>query len=176
MSKVKTNTKINAKNTADIKKIKANIAKIQKVIDKQGKYSYYLITDDGNDVKLMSKGNNKEDAENVILEKISNKKRYVKDFIYSVEIYINERYVDNPHRLVAGPVHLRIKQFIISPKFKLKYEGDFKTGSVWYTNDDILNDGFHFNDIKRLVKIIHNENVLITNIAGTRALRVLEYE
>lgn len=168
--------KSNSKGNIDSKKIKTNIAKIQKIIDKQGKYSYYLITDDGNDIKLIAKGDDKTDVENVVLEKIANKKRYINDFIYSVEIYVNERYIDNPHRLVIGPIHLRIKQFIISSKFKLKYEAIFKTGSVWYTNADILNDRFHFNDIKKIIKIIHNENVLIANIAGTRALKVLEYE
>jgi len=153
------------------RKIKEKLKKIQDTMDKQGRFGYYLLVDD--QVKLIAKGNDEDEIEREVLAKINKKQHTVGCFIYLVEIHIIQRLVDKPVKYVAGPVQLGIKQFIISPKFKLIHKGTYHDGSLWYTNDDILNGGFHFTDIKTLIGKVDDENIFIDSMAGKRALKVL---
>ena len=96
---------------SEIKKIKKKTEKIQEIINKQGKYSYYLLVDD--QVKLIAKGNDKKDLDHDIFTKISQKKSTIGQYIYLVEVYINEKYIEKPIKLSPGPIHLKIKHFKI---------------------------------------------------------------
>lgn len=154
------------------KKIMQKIAKIRKTIDEQGKYAYYLMMDD--EVKLIAKGNNKEMLDEEVHNKISKKKSTIGCFIYLVEVFIDDKYVSNPSKIVVGPVHLKIKQFRISSQFKLVHSAKYQNGALFYSNNDIYNGGFHFTDIKQLIKEIHDRHIMITNILGVRAVWVLE--
>jgi hypothetical protein len=161
----------NSESPTSIKKIKEKVKKIQHVVNKQGKYGYYLLIDD--EIKLIAKGNNKRDLEQVVFSKIAQKRSTIGSFIYLVEVYINEKYIDKPIKIVPGPLHLKIKQYTISPHFELIHKADFTDGALFYTNDDILDNGFHFTDIKRLIKEVNDRRILITNMLGIRALKVL---
>lgn len=160
------------KSLSKIKKIKEKIQKIQNVINKQGKYGYYLLID--NEVKLISKGDNKKELDYDVFHKIAKKRSTIGCFIYLVEVHIDEKYVSKPNKIIVGPVHLKIKQFKISNRFELIHKANYKNGAVWYTIDDILEGGFHFTDIKQLVKEIHDRNILIVNMGGLRALKILQ--
>lgn len=157
---------------SDSKKIKEKIHKIQNVITKQGKYGYYLLIND--DVKLIAKGDNKRDLEHAAFAKIAQKRSTIGSFIYLVEVYIDEKYVDKPIKIVPGPIHLKIQQFKISPHFEFKRESEFTNGALFYSNDDILNNKFHFTDIKKLIKEVHDRNIVITNMLGKRAVNILK--
>lgn len=153
-------------------KIKKKIAKIRNTMDKQGKYGYYLLID--NQVKLLAKGNNERDLKHKVFTKLAEKRSTIGCYVYQVEIHINEDLVDKPIKIVAGPVHLTLKQFKVSPRFKLIREDTYHYGALFYTNTDILNGGFHFTDIKQLVKEVNDRNISIHNMNGKRALWVLE--
>ncbi|VBB19008.1 hypothetical protein YASMINEVIRUS_1540 [Yasminevirus sp. GU-2018] len=155
-----------------IEKIKKNISKIQKVIDKQGKHGYYLF--DGDTVKLVSKGHDKADVDESVLEKLNGKKQYVNKFIYLVDVIINPKYIGKEDDIIDGPVSLRIKQFQITKTFKMVHKADFKYGAVWYTNKDIENDTFSFTDIKQIIHNIHTKNIEIIGVGGVRAVDVLQ--
>lgn len=154
----------------DVQKIKKKISKIKDVIKTQGKYGYYLI--DNDKVKLVSKGQTKLIAKNDFLKKIKGKERFIDSTVYEVSININEKYITKSSSLIAGPVSLVIKEFIITKKYKLSYEADFKFGSVWYTNDDIGKGEFHFNDIKKIIKNIHDKNINIIGIGKISAIKL----
>ena len=156
------------------KKIMQKIAKIRKTLDEQGKYAYYLITDDT--VKLIAKGNNKEILDEEVHNKISQKDSIIGCFVYLVEVSIDDKYVANPSKIVVGPVHLKIKQFRISSKFSLVHTAKYQNGALFYTNNDIYNGYFRFADIKELIKKIHYKHIMITNMLGVRAVWVLEHQ
>src|SRR5437763_246936 len=82
---------------SNIKKIKNNISKIRKVVEKQGRYSFYLLDD--NEVKLVAKGDNLREIKNDVIKKIEGKSRYIDCPIYQVEVHIDEKYVEKPHKL-----------------------------------------------------------------------------
>lgn len=155
-----------------IKKINTNIKKIQDVIEKQGKYGYYIIYNDS--VILANKDHNKEDAKENFLEKIEGNKKYIDSFVYVVDIVIDDKYVTHEHKLVAGPLSLKIKQYHINDKYKLKYKSGYKNGAIWYTNDDILLNAFKFSDIKKMIKIIHDNDVNIISMGKVRAVDILD--
>jgi len=157
--------------SSDIKKINDRIEKIQNAINKQGSYSYYLIDDDT--VKLVSKDHEKNDAENDFLSKINKKKKYINNVVYTVDIVIDKKYITHEHKLVGGPVSLKIEQYYIDKKYQLNYKADYKSGAVWYTNEDIKNNMFHLSDIKQIIKIIHDNNVNILSIGRVRAVKIL---
>lgn len=159
------------KKQRDVATIKANIAKIRKIVDKQGAFGFYLLAD--NEVKLVAKGHNLNDLMVEVLEKLSGKSQYINSPIYLVEVYIDEKYVEKPHKLVVGPVHLKIRQFKLTKKYTLGIEAGFKNGAVWYTNEDILNNGFRFTDTKQLVNKIHTRDIVIVNAGQVRALKIL---
>lgn len=154
-----------------VKKINMKLSKIRETVEKQGNYGYYLIDDD--DVKLVSKADDKDVAEENFLEKIKGKKKYVNNFVYVVDLVIDGKYVANEHKLVGGPVSLKIKQYHIDPKYNLKYKSGYKNGAIWYTNQDLLDGAFHFTDIKKIIKIIHDNNVNILSVGKVRAVDML---
>lgn len=154
-----------------IKKIKSKIDKIRKTVDLQGRYAYYLITDD--EVKLVNKGHKQSTTKKDFYEKIKNKSKYINNDVYEVELIIDEKYIEKQSSVVAGPVSLHIKQYIINDDFKLVHKYEHKNGAVWYTNADLLEDGFHFNDIKKIIKDIDTRNINILSIGGVRALKIL---
>jgi hypothetical protein len=155
--------------SANIKKIKDKIAAIKTIIKKQGRYGYYLI--DGSDVKLVNKGHDKQELEDALLEKISEKKRYVDHSVYFVDVHINEKYIGQKKKIAVGPVSLRIMQFRITNKFKLKHTADLANGTVWYADDDV--DRFHFTDIKKIVHEIDKQQIEIISTGGIKALDIL---
>lgn len=157
--------------TIDVKKLTKRIDKIKNIINDQGEYGYYLINNDN--VKLVSKGDDKKKAKKEFLKKIKGKERYVGDTVYEVKVVIKEKYIKKTSDLVAGPVSLLIKEFMISESFKLKYEADYKYGSVWYTNSDLLRGKFRFGDIKKIVKAIDDHNINIIGAGQVRAVDVL---
>jgi len=155
-----------------IKKVIKKVSKIRKTIEKQGKYGYYLLDSEGVS-KLIAKNSDKSLAKEAFLEKIKGKKKYIHNFVYEVDVVIDEKYITHNHKLVAGPVSLKIKQYHIDPKYNLKYNPDYKIGAVWYTNQDLLDDVFHFSDIKNIIKIIHDNNLDILSIGRVRAFDIL---
>lgn len=156
--------------STDLNKIKNNIAKIEKIVEKKGKRGYYLI--DGDSVKLIGKGNEFKYLENEMLEKINGKSQYIKNFIYRVDVHINPKFIGKDD-IIVGPVSLKIKEFQITKNFKLKFEEDFKIGSLIYTNADIKNGKFHFTDIKDIIYKIYDKKIDIISV-GIRAIDVLE--
>lgn len=169
-AKTKSDPKSRA-NAADLAKIIKRIGKIQDIIDKQGQYGYYLVVDD--QVKLVSKNHDKTEAEEGFLDKISGKKQYIDNFVYTIDLVIDKKYIEKTHNLIGGPVSLKIKQYHIDKNYKLKYKSGYKNGAVWYTNDDIKNGLFHFTDIKQIIKNIHDNNVNILSIGKVRAVNML---
>lgn len=163
---------LNPPTPSEIQKIKEKITKIQSVIDKQGRYGFYLLIDD--QVKLISKGNNKEDLDHDVFIKIAKKRSTIGNFIYLVEVHINEKYISKPIKVAPGPVMLKIKEFIISPRYELIHKAEYTNGALFYNNNDILNGKFHFTDIKELVKEVHDRKIQIANILGINAVKVLE--
>jgi hypothetical protein len=155
-----------------IDKIKSKISKIESAIEKHGAYAYYIIHDDT--VKLASKCNDQGNAKQGLIDAISGKEKYIGDTVYEVRLSIDHKYIGKKHALVAGPVSLKIKQYHIDKKYNLKYVSGYKNGAIWYTDEDILNGVFHITDIKKIIKIIHDENVNIISVGGTRAVSVLE--
>jgi hypothetical protein len=156
---------------ADIKKIESKLDKIQNTIEKKGEYIYFIVDDD--DVKLVSKGNDKSETNKKFLEKLHGKSKYIGKDVYEVRISINKRYIREYSEFVAGPLSLKIKQFVINKKYKLEHHAKHNEGAVWYTNKDIINDEFHFSKLKDIIGIMHKENIDILNIAGVRAVDIL---
>jgi len=153
-------------------KIKKKIAKIRNTMDKQGKYGYYLLIND--EVKLLAKGNNERDLKHKVFTKLAEKRSTIGCYVYRVEIYIDDDLVDKPSKIIAGPVHLKLTQFKVSHRFELVRKDIYHDGALFYSNTDLLNGGFHFTDIKQLVKEVNDRKIRIHNIIGKRALWVLE--
>lgn len=155
-----------------IKKLNIKVSKIRDTVMKQGNYGYYLIGDD--DVKLVSKNHDKEEARENFLEKIKGKVKYINNFVYVVDLVIDDKYISHEHKLVAGPVSLKIKQYHVDNKYNLKYRSGYKNGAIWYTNQDLLDGVFHFTDIKKIIKIVHDNNVNILSMGKVRAVDMLD--
>lgn len=156
---------------SDVKKVENAIDKITTILNEKGEYAYFIVDDD--DVKLASKGNVKDETKDNFLKKINGKKRYVNKNVYEMRISINKQYIKETSKFVAGPLSLKIKQYIINKKFKLEHHAEHIDGAVWYTNDDIINHGFHFGKLKEIINAIHRDNLDILNIAGVRAVDIL---
>jgi len=152
--------------------LKQKVNQIEDNALKAGKIGYYLIHRDS--VLLVKKSNDDLELKNEVENTLNGKSQYIGNFIYRVEIYTTLNYIDKPHKLVPGSVHLKIKQFYVTNNYKLDYEADFKDGAVWYSDEDILNNKFHVTDIKELVKRIHNTNRFIDNMAGVKAVKILK--
>lgn len=150
-------------------KVKKKIEKINQVIEKNGRYGYYLI-DEGK-IKLISKSNNKMELDHDLFMKIARKRKTIGKTVYFIEYYANDKYIKS--KIVAGPVHIKIKQYEISPKYQLIEKDNFTNGAVFYTNDDILNNRFHISDVRTLLKKIHDDKIVITNILGINANKIL---
>src|SRR5438046_1967591 len=155
-----------ATNNTDIKKINSIIDKIENVIDKQGKYIYSIVDDTG--TKLVSKGADKEETKQIFLSKLQGKTKYINKDVYEITISVNKKYITTPSKFIVGPVSLKIKQYILNKNYKLKHHAEHKSGAVWYTNKDLLNNQFHFTDLKNIIDVIHDNNIDILNIAGVR--------
>ena len=145
--------------------LKNQIKKIQKLVEKNGKTAYYLV--EGDTVKLLAR-----DLDS-LAEKISEKKKYINKPVFEVNIVVDGKYVGVEHKLVAGPVSLKMKQYHVDDKYKLKYKSGYANGAVWYTNHDIADGAFHVGDIKKIVKIIHDNNVNILSMGKVRAVDML---
>ena len=154
------------------KKINLKISKIQDVVDKHGRYGYYLIS--GDEVKLVTKNHDKENATENFLEKIKEKEKYINSIVYIVDLAINKKYVANKHDLVAGPVSLKIIQYHVNKKYNLQYKSGYKNGAIWYTNQDLLDGAFHITDIKKIIKIIHDNDVNIISAGKIKAVDILD--
>lgn len=158
-----------------IKKINLKISKIHNTVKKQGRYGYYLVVgDDASDVKLATKDHDNDTAKEEFLEKIKGKKKYINCFVYVVDLTIDDKYVTHEHKLIPGPVSLKIKQYLIDKKYNLQYKSGYRRGAVWYTNQDLLNGVFHITDIKKIIKIIHDNNLNIISMGHLRAVDVLD--
>lgn len=157
-----------------IKKIKKNVDKINATINRQGSHGYYLIDEENNDVKLLSKNHDKKEAENEALNKLNGKDRYIGSSVFYVDIVVGEEYIGKHDDLIT-PVSLTIKEFQLTKSFKLKFKADNKFGAVWYTNDDLYNGVFNFKDIKRIVFNIHYFDLNIVSIGGVLATNVLSF-
>ena len=153
-----------------INKINKKIDKIEKLLEKQGKYIYYIIHN--NEIKSVCKSDDKNEAKKLFIEKLAKKYKYVGDYVYFVDIAINRKYVAKPNELIAGPVSLKIGQYMVGKKFNLRYEASFEYGALWYTNDDLLNNSFRFSDIKQLLKTIHDNKISIISLGGIRAVNI----
>lgn len=154
-----------------IKKINTKISKIKDIVKKQGGFAYYLV--DGDEIKLVNKDHTEDLAKKKFTNRIQDKSKYIGDYVYEVSLMIDDKYVTHEHKLVAGPVSLKIKQYHITDDFDLKYKSGYKNGAIWYTNADLLEGSFHFTDIKKIIKIIHDNNVNIIRIGKVRAVNVL---
>lgn len=153
--------------------VKKKIKKIKNIIDRQGKYGYYLIDD--SDVKLIGKGNDTEELKNRIIEKLQdNSQKYMNNFIYLVEININEKYIEKTHKNVGGPLSLRITQYRITKNNNLKHEASYINGAIWYSNQDLEQNKFRLVDVKKLIQIINDQNMEIVNIGTIRAVDILD--
>lgn len=157
-----------------IDKIKRNVDKINTTIDNQGSHGYYLIDEIDNDVKLLSKNHDKNEAEKEALNKLTGKDRFIDSSVFYVNIFIDDEFIGKSHTFIS-PVSLKIKEFHLSKTFKLKFNADNKFGAVWYTNDDLHNGAFRFKDIKQIIFNIHHYDINIINIGGVRAVDVLKY-
>lgn len=158
---------------SDIKKIEKTIDKIESVIDKQGAFIYFIIDDE---VKPASKGSDRDATKKDFLSKIKDKTRYIDHNVYEVRIFIDRKYIKETSEYAAGPVSLKIKQYAINKKFKLEHHVAHRSGAVWYTNQDILNDKFQFGKIKDIINAIHHKKIDILNISGVRAVNVLNFK
>jgi len=166
------NIKPKSKKGDNSNEINKQIEKVRNTIKKHGKYGIYLINSKGV-VKFISKGDDKETVIENVSKMIKGKKEYIDNFIYIVELIVNDKYITENHKLVPGPVALKIIQYQINDKYDLKYKSNFKAGAVWYTNEDLLNGVFHFDDIKKVIKIINDDNVDILPVGGIRVADLL---
>ena len=157
-----------------INKIKNNVNKVNVILNKQGSHGYYLIDETNNDVKLLSKNHDKKEAEKEALGKLNGKEKYIGSHIFYVDVFIDEEYIGKSDILIT-PVSLTIKEFYLTKSFKLKFKADNKFGAVWYTNDDLYNDAFHFKDIKQLLFNIYYHDLNIVSIGGLKAVDVLAF-
>jgi len=158
---------------SDIKKIEETIEKIENVIDKQGEYIFFIVDDV---VKPVSKGSDKDETKQDFLSKLSGKTRYIDNDVYEVRIFVDRKYIKETSEYAAGPVSLKIKQYAVNKKFKLEHHVAHRSGAVWYTNQDILNNEFQFGKIKDIIDAIHHKKIDILNISGVRAVNVLNYK
>lgn len=75
--------------------------------------------------------------------------------IYEVKITINKNKIKNS----ARPLILNIYQCFVTNDFKLGSGRDDISVTVSYSNNDILNDRFHFSNIKNIIKNIRNKSI-----------------
>lgn len=146
--------------------------KVVKSVEHNGRFAYYLINNEDN-VKLVSKSNDKDSALNKFYAKIDGKEEYIGNDVYEVEFVTDEKYLFEEHRLIAGPVSIKIHQKYIDKKFKLKHKHGLQHGAVWYTVKDIAKGAFHITDVKKLIKIIYDGNWCIISMGHLKAVDLL---
>lgn len=148
------------------------INKLEKAIDLQGSYKYYVI--DGDDVKLLKQGQNKNKTKKEALQRLTDKPKFVDSKVFEVQVRINRKFVTKSSTLVPGPVSLAIIEYRVNDSYKLEHDPELKNGVVWYTNNDLENNRFHFKDIPRIIKMIDEKNINIISVGKVHAVDVLD--
>jgi len=165
--KVKSKTKSGSGN--DVNK---TLDKIEKAITKNGRYAYYLVTGPKQEVKLVATGDNKKDLLTNIEEKLEGKDQYVGDALYFVDMHIDRKHIGKKHKIVVGPLSLKITEYIIMPDYKPHFYADLAIGAVWYPENEL--DTFSLKQVRDIIKNIYVGNIEIISTGGVTASQVLE--
>lgn len=145
------------------KKIKDVISNIKKMIKDKGKYIWYVAIDD--DIKLISTGKTKKEAKEVIYDKVSEDKKFIGLTFYLVTMTVNKDVIGNNSFTKPGAFSIFTSKYHLNKKNKLISDDSF--GTIWFSDENIMNYGFKTSFFKTILNEIHEDKVSVNIVDMT---------
>ena len=137
-------------------------SKMKSKLDTGGYVFWYRVVD--NMVKLLSKGDDRKEAEINLLNRINNNQKYIGETFYEVVLKLTSvKNLGKP--LIKGIVSINVDAYMLSKKYKLIDNTINMSKTVWVPLDQCKK--FKIGDIKKVISVVDHRLVDFSPLSTT---------
>lgn len=124
---------------------------MEKIKNKVNKYKYFwYYPKNKSNIVLVAKGDNNKELKNKVINKISKKDN-------NTIVLIKLKFKDKPSKLLPGNVIVSFEEYEIKNN-KIKEPHKSKSGAIYFDTEYLKENGFKYQDLKKIVKKVFLEN------------------
>ena len=143
---------------SNIKLIKSSIKKIDKDMSEKGNIYWFTYIDDS--VKLISRSNDIKKSRKLVEKHIINNEKLPIKYIIKIEVITDLSILKSSIKQDKGTLTIYCDVFKIKNNKKIeKTVTKGRSKVIWYTNDEIIKNGFSTKDFKKIIYCVFYKKI-----------------